>query len=305
MSVVLSWLLFNAFIFILLALDLWVFHRKPHAVTVKEAVLWSFFWVGLALLFNVYIFYFHGKEAALNFFTGYLIEKSLSIDNLFIFLLIFKYFHTPITSQHKVLFWGVLGAIILRALFIWAGISLISSFHWMVYVFGTILVFSGIRLGLEKKKEYHPEKNPFLLVARLVFPVTHTYVDDKFFIWQQGKRYATPLLFVLIAIETTDLIFATDSIPAILAITHDPFIVYTSNIFAILGLRSLYFVLQRLMLQFYYLHYGLSVILVFIGLKMLISNYLHISTALTLGVMALVLLISITLSYFFPKRDIL
>lgn len=299
----LPWILFNAFILLMLALDLFVFHRKAHPVTWKEALGWSLFWIALALLFNLYIYYTQGATSGLNFLTGYLIEKSLSIDNLFVFLLIFKYFQTPTSSLHKVLFWGVLGAILLRALFIWLGITLITHFSWIVYLFGAFLMVSGIKLAVEKETKLEPEKNLLLKLASRLFPLSKEYENDRFFVLKQGKRYATPLLFVLLSIETSDLIFAVDSIPAILAITYDPFIVYTSNIFAILGLRSLFFVLQRMLGLFHYLHYGLSLILLFIGFKMLVSNYLEIPTLLALGVVFLILLISVTLSLLFPRKN--
>lgn len=296
----LPWILFNLFIVLMLALDLLVFHRKAHAVSMKEAICWTAFWIGLALLFNVYIYYTRGLEAALSFLTGYLIEKSLSVDNLFVFLLIFKYFNTPVQSLHKVLFWGVLGAIILRALFIWFGIVLIANFHWIIYLFGAFLVVMGIKLWQEKDKEIHPERNLILRLFSYWFPFTKDYVNDRFFVVRNSKYYATPLFAVLIAIETTDVIFAVDSIPAILAITLDPFIVYTSNIFAILGLRSLYFVLSHIMTLFHYLHYGLSVILVFIGMKMLFVDFVKIPTLVALGIVFFVLLASIVLSLIYP-----
>lgn len=299
---ILHWVFFNLFIVLMLAIDLLVFSRKAHVVTMKEAVGWTIFWIGLATLFNIYIYYARGLPDALNFLTGYLIEKSLSVDNLFVFLLIFNYFQTPSTSMHKVLFWGVFGAIILRAIFIWLGIVLITKFHWMIYLFGVFLIFTGIKLWLEKDKEVYPEKNPILRIFRYFFPVSNNYEDDKFFIIKQSKYYATPLFVVLIAIETTDIIFAVDSIPAILAITYDPFLVYTSNIFAILGLRSLYFVLSHMMSLFHYLHYGLSIILVFIGVKMLLADLILIPTWIALGIVFLVLVVSITISLLFPAK---
>lgn len=295
-ATLLPWVLFNLFIIVMLALDLFVFHRKSHEVTVKEASLWSIFWISLALIFNLYIYYARGTEDALNFFTGYLIEKSLSVDNLFVFLLIFKYFKTPSSVLHKVLFWGILGAIIMRAVFIWLGIALIANFHFVLYLFGAFLVLSGIKLGLEKDKEIHPERNPILKIFRYFFPVTKDYEGDHFFIFKQAKWFATPLLIVLITIETSDVIFAIDSIPAILAITYDPYIVYTSNIFAVLGLRSLYFVLQRSMDLFHYLHYGLAFILIFIGCKMLLADVYEVSNVVALGVVFVTLALSIAAS---------
>lgn len=292
----LPWILFNVGIVIMLALDLFVFHRKAHEVGIKEAVCWSLIWVGLALLFNVYIYYARGSYDALKFFTGYVIEKSLSIDNLFVFMLIFHYFHTPAVALHKVLFWGVLGAIVFRAIFIWLGIALVTQFSWMFYIFGIFLIITGIKFWFEKDKKVEPEKNPVLRLFRRFFSVTKDYVDDHFFIREKGKWIATPLFIVLLSVECSDIIFAIDSIPAILAITTDPFLVYTSNIFAILGLRSLYFVLSHTFSLFHYLHYGLALILIFIGIKMTIVNWVHIPTAISLGVVFVSLGGSILLS---------
>lgn len=302
MHELLPWIIFNLVIVVLLAVDLF-FHRKAHEISIKEAVYWTLFWMSLALLFNIYIYYARGLEPALNFFTGYLIEKSLSIDNLFVFLLIFKYFKTPASSQHKVLFWGVLGAILLRALFIWLGITLISKFHWMIYLFGVFLIFTGIKLWLEKDKEVHPEKNPIIRLFNRFFPVTKDYVEDHFFVMKAGRYLATPLFIVLLSVETTDVIFAVDSIPAILAITYDPYIVYTSNIFAILGLRSLFFVLSRMMSLFHYLHYGLAIILVFIGGKMVLSEVYPVPTFITLLIVFLVLIVSVAISIVLPLKN--
>ena len=295
------WIIFNALIVILLALDLFVFHKKAHKISMKEALLWCVFWESLAISFNIFIYYTRGFDDAIDFTTGYLIEKSLSLDNLFVFLLIFKYFHTPEKSLHKVLFWGVLGAIVMRAIFIVLGIAIISRFHWTIYLIGAFLIYIGVKLGLEKEKEIHPETNPLLILVRRFISVTNEYVDEKFFVIKDSKTYATPLFIVLIAIETTDVIFAIDSIPAILAITFDPFIVYTSNIFAILGLRSFYFVLQKMMSLFHYLHYGLAFILVFIGFKMLLAGFIKIPTLVALGVIFVVLSICVILSILYPK----
>jgi tellurite resistance protein TerC len=294
------WIAFNGFILVMLAIDLFI-HRDAKDITMKEATVWSVFWISLALLFNVYLYYARGYGDAVDFLTGYLIEKSLSVDNLFVFLLIFKYFETPKSSLHKVLFWGVLGAIVMRALFIWLGIALITHFHWIIYVFGAFLVFTGIKLAIEKDKKLDPEKNIVLRLCHRLFRFVKTYENHNFFVVRNTKTYATPLLLVLVAIETTDLIFAVDSIPAILAITTDPFIVYTSNIFAILGLRSLYFVLSHVMGLFHYLHYALSFILTFIGVKMLITDIIKIPTVWTLGIVFTVLLISVIASIWFPE----
>lgn len=296
------WIFFNIFIVFMLGIDLLIFHRKAHLVSIKEATGWTIFWILLALTFNLYIYFDRGNEAALQFLTGYLIEKSLSVDNLFVFLMVFNHFKTPSTSLHKVLFYGVLGAIIFRALFIILGISLITKFYWMIYIFGIFLIITGIRLGFEKEKEYHPDKNFIINFFHRFFPFSKEYFNDKFFVKKNSKRYATPLFVTLLAIETTDIIFAIDSIPAIIAITQDPYIVYTSNIFAILGLRSLYFVLSHMMTLFHYLTYGLSIILIFIGIKMLLSDLYHISITTSLGIIFGILLTSIFLSLVFTKE---
>lgn len=291
------WIGFNLFVVCMLLLDLYYFHRESHEVSFKESLLWSFVWIALALLFCLGLFFTHGSENALNFLAGYLIEKSLSVDNLFVFLVIFSYFHVPDQYRHKVLFWGILGALIMRAIFIFAGIVLIEKFHWIIYLFGFLLIVTGIKLGIEKgEKEIHPERNIILKLFRSIFPVTPTYVGDKFFIKLDGRYWATPLMLVLIVIETSDLLFAIDSVPAILAITQNPFIVYTSNVFAILGLRSLYFALARLMGLFRFLNYGLAVLLIFIGIKMLISGFVTIPITISLGIIVVILTASILLS---------
>jgi tellurite resistance protein TerC len=298
----LFWILFNLFVLAMLALDLGVFQRKGHVVKFREAVAWSLVWIALALIFAVIVFFWHGRTESLEFVTGYVIELSLSVDNLFVFLLIFRYFRVPPTDQHKVLFWGIVGALIMRALFILLGVTLIQRFHWIIYIFGAFLVYSGIKLISEEEKEIQPEKNPLLRLLRRLVPVTDTYEEGKFFI-RRPQLTATPLLVVLIVIETTDLIFATDSIPAVLAITLNAFIVYTSNIFAILGLRSMYFALAGMMEIFHYLHYGLSLVLIFIGGKMLVSHYYQISTPLSLAVVGGLLLASVVASLAFPKKE--
>lgn len=296
-------LFFNIFIIVALVLDLLVFRRKAHVVGFKEALGWSGIWISLALLFNIYVYYALGKEAAVNFFTGYLIEKSLSVDNLFVFLLIFEYFRTPETSLHKVLFWGICGAIISRGVFIFLGVTLVHFFHPIIYIFGLFLIFSGIKLGFEKEKKIHPEKNLIIRAFRYFFSMTPRYVQDRFFVVRQGRLVATPLILVLISIETADIIFAVDSIPAILAITLDPFIVYTSNIFAILGLRALFFVLMGAMKAFQYLHYGIAAILIFVGVKMLLSHFFPISSLVSLGIIFIILVIAITASLFARGRS--
>jgi tellurite resistance protein TerC len=284
----------------MLVLDLGVFHRRTHTVKFREAMIWSAVWVALAFIFALVIFFWHGRAPSLEFVTGYVIELSLSVDNLFVFLLIFRYFQVPPGHQHKVLFWGILGALIMRAIFIAAGVGLIQRFHWVVYVFGGFLIYSGIKLFRQGEAEIHPEKNPVLRLFRRWVPVTKDYEGDKFFVRRTGLL-ATPLLVVLVVVETTDLLFAVDSIPAILAITRDAFIVYTSNVFAILGLRSMYFALAGMMEMFRYLHYGLSIVLMFVGGKMLVSHYYEVPTAIALGAVAGILILSVVASLLRPK----
>jgi tellurite resistance protein TerC len=279
----------------MLVLDLGVFHRQSHTVKYREALIWSAVWIALAIIFTVVIYFWHGRTPSLEFITGYVIELSLSVDNLFVFLLIFRYFQVPPVHQHKVLFWGILGALIMRAIFIAAGVGLIQRFHWIVYVFGAFLLYSGFKLLRQGEAEIHPEKNPVLRLFRRWVPVTKDYEGDKFFVRRTGLL-ATPLLVVLVVVETTDLLFAVDSIPAILAITRDAFIVYTSNVFAILGLRSMYFALAGMMEMFRYLHYGLSVVLMFVGAKMMLSHYYEVPTVLALGAVAGILLLSVAAS---------
>jgi len=298
----LFWILFNLFVLAMLVLDLGVFHRRAHTVKFREALAWSAVWIALAVIFAVVVFFWHGRTSALEFVTGYVIELSLSVDNLFVFLLIFRFFHVPPVHQHKVLFWGILGALIMRAVFIVAGVGLIQRFHWIVYVFGAFLVYSGIKLFFQEEAEIHPEKNPVLRLFRRFVPVTKDYEGNKFFVRRAGL-YATPLFVVLLVVETTDLLFAVDSIPAILAITRDAFIVYTSNVFAIMGLRSMYFALAGMMEMFRYLHYGLSLVLVFVGAKMLLSHYLEIPTPVALAAVAGVLAISVIASVANPKKN--
>lgn len=298
---VLHWVIFGVFILLMLTLDLGVFHRKAHIVKIKEALIWSSIWITIALLFNLGIYIYDGKEPALQFLSGYVIEKSLSVDNIFVFILIFSYFHVPPMYHHKVLFWGIVGAIVMRAIFIACGITLIERFEWIVYIFGLFLILTGIKMGLHKDKKIHPEKNPVIKFFRKFFPITPDYHGSKFFVRKNGQVFLTPLFLALVAVETTDVIFAVDSIPAILAITRDPFIVYTSNIFAILGLRALYFAVAGIMQLFYYFHYGLSAILVFIGVKMIISHFYKIPTEIALCVVGIILLTSIILSLLIKK----
>jgi tellurite resistance protein TerC len=286
----------------MLALDLLVFHRKAHEIKLKEALIWSGVWISLSLIFNLGIYIFQGRQSALEFLTGYLLEKSLSVDNIFVFLLIFSYFKIAQKYQHEVLFWGILGALIMRAAFIAGGISLIHHFHWVIYLFGAFLIFTGIKLALEKDKEIHPEKSPVIYLFGKIMPVAKDYTGGKFFIKDAGRWLATPLFVVLLIVETSDIIFAVDSIPAILAITQKPFIVYTSNVFAILGLRALYFAIAGVMELFHYLHYGLSVILVFVGVKMLLADICKIPIGVSLGVIAFILTASILASMRWPKK---
>lgn len=299
-----SWIGFGVFVLGMLILDLGVFHKEAHEVKIKEALTWSLVWILLAMLFNLWVYYSRGADDALKFLTGYLLEKSLSIDNLFVFLLIFRYFKVPHRFQHKILFWGIIGALVMRAVFIAFGIALIHSFHWIIYVFGVILIFTGIKLAFEKEKEINPEKNIVLKFFKKIFPVTNTYEKGKegnFLIKKDGQLWATPLMVVLIIVETTDVIFAVDSIPAILAVTHDPFIVYTSNVFAILGLRALYFALSGLMQLFHHLHYGLALILVFVGTKMLISDFYKVPTLAALLAIVIILTASVIASLIWPE----
>ncbi len=304
MSVSSEWLtLFNVFVLVMLAIDLGVFHRKAHAVGIREALLWSALWIGLALGFCGLIYWQFGKTKALEFLAGYLVEKALSVDNLFVFLLIFSYFHVPPRYQHKVLSWGILGALLMRAGFIAAGVLLIQRLHWIIYLFGAFLIYTGIRLGLDEKKEVQPERNPVLRLLRRLLPISPMYEGGKFWVRIEGRLFATPLLVVLVVVETTDILFAVDSIPAILAITVDPLIVYTSNVFAILGLRALYFALAGMMQVFHYLHYGLAAILVFVGAKMLLGEWIEVPTGLALGVIAGILVLCMAASLVWRPRE--
>ncbi|CDZ80420.1 Inner membrane protein alx [Candidatus Rubidus massiliensis] len=298
----LPWLYFNLLILVLLAFDLFVLHRKKHIIAMKEALWTSLGWIIIALIFNVYIFYSRGYEDALSFFTGYIVEKALSIDNLFVFIIIFSTFQVPEHLLHKVLFWGIIGAIVMRAFFIFFGIALINNFHWIIYVFGAFLIYTGWKLGFKPNKQIHPESNYFIRTIRKIIPMTQNYVGDAFFVKQNGKILATPLFLVLLAIEFTDVVFAVDSIPAIIGITQDPYLIYTSNIFAILGLRSLYFALAKIVQYFHFIHYGLSIILTFIGFKMLLSGYISIPILVSLSVILGTIAISIILSLLFPLK---
>ncbi len=297
------WIGFIAFIILLLVVDLGVFHRKSHEVKIKEALIWTGVWILLALIFNYGVYVFMGKEKAVEFLAGYLIEKSLSIDNLFVFIMLFTFFDVKPQYQHKVLFWGIIGALIMRAIFIFSGVILISKFHWIIYIFGAFLIFTGIKMLVQKDEKVSPDKNPLVRLFKKLFPVTETMHGDKFFVKINAKTVATPLFIVLLVVEFTDLIFAVDSIPAILAISNDSFIIFTSNVFAILGLRALYFALAGITKLFHYLKYALSAILVFVGIKMLIVDLYKIPVTYSLFAIVAMLLIAILFSYILPKKE--
>ncbi len=297
----LLWAGFVVFVLAMLFLDLAVFHRKAHEVRIREAVAWTIVWIALALAFNAGVYFWFGSQKALEFLTGYLIEKALSVDNIFVFLVLFSYFAVPKELQHRVLFWGILGALVMRVFFIVLGAALLQHFHWIIYIFGAFLVFTGMKLLVQREGEVHPEKNPVLKLFSRFVPTVSGYRGPRFIVVEAGKRHATPLLMVLAVIEATDLVFAVDSIPAIFAITTDPFIVFTSNIFAILGLRALYFVLAGMMGKFHYLKYGLGLVLVFVGAKMVIVDFYKVPIALSLGVVAALLGLSIVASLIRPQ----
>ena len=299
------WIGFNVFVLAMLALDLGVFHRKAHVVSLKESLTWTAVWIGLALAFNAAIWHFTDSQKALEFFTGYLIEKSLSVDNIFVFALLFSYFAVPPLYQHKVLFWGVFGALIMRAIMIVLGLALIAKFAWIIYGFGGFLIVTGIRMIFKREEAIHPERNPVVKWFKRIMPVTPDYRGGHFFVRENGVRMATPLFVVLLLVEFSDLIFAVDSIPAIFAVTNDPFIVYTSNVFAILGLRSLYFVLSGVMGKFQYLKIGLGLVLTFVGVKMILAHTTwKIDTLASLGIIVLILATSVVLSLIRPKTKV-
>ena len=290
------WAGFVGLIALLLALDLFVFHRQAHVVSMREAAAWTGVWVVLGLAFGGVVWAWQGPTAAGEYLAGYLIEKSLSVDNVFVFALLFSYFAVPAAYQHRVLFWGVIGAIVLRAAFIAAGAALLESFHWVIYVFGGLLVLTGLKMALKRQGEMHPERNPVLRLARRVVPVLSEYRGQKFFVRERGRLVGTPLLAVLLAVETSDVIFAVDSIPAIFAVTREPFLVLTSNVFAILGLRALYFLLAGMMHRFVYLKYGLAAILVLVGAKMLLTDLYKLPIWASLAAIAAVVAISVMAS---------
>jgi tellurite resistance protein TerC len=296
------WVTFNAFVVAMLAIDLGIFHRKSHEVGVKEALTWTCVWITLAMLFNLFTYYYFDKVKALEFFTGYLIEKSLSVDNIFVIIIIFSYFKVPKAYQHKVLFWGILGALVMRFIFILSGVELIHRFHWLIYIFGGFLIITGIRMLTSGDQKIEPDKNPLIKLAKKIMPITTAFEGDKFFVKRNARTWATPLFLVVILIETTDLIFAVDSIPAILAISDDTFIIYTSNVFALLGLRSLYFALAGIEQYFKYLKFGLSAILVFVGIKMCIVDWFKIPIEISLIVIGFTLAIAMICSRILPLR---
>lgn len=289
-------IIFNILVVLMLALDLGVFQRKAHFPSTKEALAWSIVWVVLSLQFNLFIWYELGSVKALEFLTGYVIEKALSVDNIFVFIVIFSYFSVAQEYQHKVLFWGVLGAVVMRAVFIVVGAALVAKFHWILYVFGVFLIYTAIKLAVQKDEAIEPERNPFLRFCRKLFPVSENYEGPKFFVRRNGRSFATPLFLVLVVVESTDVVFATDSIPAIFAITQDPVIVYTSNICAVLGLRALYFVLAGFMKRFRYLKNGLAIVLGFIGVKMLVEPLYKIPIEYSLAVIACILTVAVAVS---------
>jgi len=297
------WIGFLVLLVILLALDLGVFHRKAHVVSARESLLWTIFWIALALIFDGFVFLTLGTEKGIDFFTGYLIEKSLSVDNLFVIALVFQTFAVPRLYQHRVLFWGILGAIVMRGVMILVGVQLIERFHWVIYVFGGFLLFSGGRMLLGRGKEPHPEHSYVFRIFRQVVPMTERYDGQHFFTLVNGKRMATPLLAALVSVEAMDVVFALDSIPAIFAVTTDPFIVFTSNIFAILGLRSLFFLLANALDRFKYLDVGLAVILIYVGLKMLASDVFPIPSLISLGVVVIILGVTIAVSLLLTREE--
>ncbi len=290
------WIAFVLFILVVLFLDLGVFHKKSHTVGFKESIIWSCVWIALSMAFAVVIYFWHGKEDTMLFLTGYVIEKSLSVDNLFVFLLIFGYFKIPNDYQHKVLFYGILGALIMRAFFIWAGIAVLEKFSWVIYIFGAFLIVSGIKMLIPHKEEHDLEKSWVIIWTKKIFPTCPDFHGDKFFVRLDGKWMITPLFITLIFVEFSDVVFAVDSIPAIIGVTTDPFLVFSSNVFAILGLRSLYFALKGFADMFHYLKYGLAIILMFIGAKMLVAHWFHMPVAITMAVIFTVLLTSVVIS---------
>ena len=297
------WLGFLGFVLVMLAIDLGLFHRESHVVKFREAAIWSIVWVALSLIFAMGVYWKFGSAKGLEFITGYLIEKALSVDNIFVILVIMAFFAVPARFQHKVLFWGILGALVMRAIFIFAGAALINRFHWIMYVFGAILMYTGFKLFRQQEGDVQPDQNIIYRWAKRALPLVGEYREDRFSVVENGKRYFTPLFLVLLTVEATDLIFAVDSIPAIFAISQDPFIVFTSNIFAILGLRSMFFLLAGVMNKFYLLKYALAVVLLFVGAKMLVIDYYKVPIGLSLAVIAVLIIGSVVLSLLFPKKE--
>jgi tellurite resistance protein TerC len=299
----LLWIIFGISVFVLLALDLGIFHRKSHEIGIKEAVVWSLIWLAVAVVFNIIVYLWHGQDTAMEFAAAYIVERSLSVDNLFVFLLIFSYFKVPAAHQYRVLFWGILAALVLRAIFILTGITLIQTFHWLIYLFGAFLIYTGIKIAMKKEDdEADLSQNCVLRICKRFLPTTEAYDGGKFFSKNGGKFLVTPMFLVLLVVETSDLIFALDSVPAVLGVTLDPFVAYTSNIFAILGLRALYFALAGCMLMFRFLSGGITVILIFVGAKMLVSGFYEVPVGIALGVIVLVLAAAIGLSILIPAQ---
>ncbi len=299
----LLWIIFSISVFVLLALDLGVFHRKSHEIGIKEAMIWSLVWLAVAVVFNIIVYLWHGQDTAMEFAAAYIVERSLSVDNLFVFLLIFSYFKVPAAHQHRVLFWGILAALVLRAIFIITGITLIQTFHWLIYLFGAFLIYTGVKIAMKKDDDQADlSQNRVLRICKRFLPTTDAYDGGKFFSRNGGKFLVTPMFLVLLVVETSDLIFALDSVPAVLGVTLDPFVAYTSNIFAILGLRALYFALAGCMLMFRFLSGGITVILIFVGAKMLVSGFYEVPVEIALGVIVLVLAAAIGLSVLIPAQ---
>ena len=302
MTPYIPWIIFGVIVLTALSLDLFLFNRRARDMGIKEATLWSLFWIGLAFLFNVGIYFWHGSSTAVAFLTGYLIEESLSVDNLFVFLMIFAYFGVKAKYQHKVLFWGIVGVFVMRGTFILAGVTLLNRFHWLIYLMGAFLLFTGIKMALHKDKKMEPGRNPVLRLARRIFPIADDGDDGRFFLRRRGRTFITPLFIVVAVVESTDLLFAVDSIPAVFAITTDPFVVFTSNIFAVMGLRAIFFALAGAMTFFHHLSYGLSAILAFVGIKMILSGFYKIPVGIALGVVACILLLSVAASLAWPPE---
>jgi len=296
------WLGFNIAIAIFLLIDLVVFNRKAHEIKIKEAALWSIFWVSIAIAFGFSLRHFFGNDVFYKYLTAYIVEQSLSVDNLFVFLVIFSYYKVNPKYQHRVLFIGILGTMILRAMFIIGGLKLLNQFHWLMYFFGAFLIYTGFKLLFDSEKEVDPEKNPFIAFLRKFLPLTNKFQKEKLFVKERGRYLATPMFIVMLVLVITDVMFAFDSIPAVLAITSDPFIAYTSNMMAVMGLRSMFFVIEGLIKIFHYINYGLAVILSFIGVKLLVADWFHIGVGLTLGVIGGVLTLSIAASLIWPKK---